>query len=148
MAFQITGKLELVGEVTTNSNKDGKTFSRRKFVLDCTRYNPDTGDPWENHPEFELSGDKCSLVDQFKVGQRLTVDFVLRGTKYTDKQTGEIKYFTTISAFKIQPAEQQYNQNSSQQQKATQAATSQPAASVAQSPQGEGVAEEPDNLPF
>ena len=108
MAFQITGKLEVAGETVAITPKNGgQPFYKREFVLDCTRYNPDTGEPWENHPRFELSGSSCSLLDQFKVGQRLTVDFSLRGAKYADQQSGEIKYFTTINAFRITPVEQQ-----------------------------------------
>lgn len=108
MAFQITGKLELVGKTVARTPKNGgQAFYRREFVLDCTRYNPDTGEPWPNHPKFELSGNNCPLIDQFQIGQRLTVDFSLKGTKYTDSETKEIKYFTSINAFRIAPAEQQ-----------------------------------------
>ena len=108
MAFQITGKLEFVGDTVARTPKNGhQPFYRREFVLDCTRYNPDTGEPWENHPRFELSGKNCSLVEQFQVGQRLTVDFTLKGAKYVDQQTGETKYFTTINAFQIALAEAQ-----------------------------------------
>lgn len=111
MAFQITGKLEFVGETIARTPKNGgQPFYRREFVLDCTRYNPDTGEPWENHPKFELSGNNCSMIDQFQIGQRLTVDFSLRGARYTDQTTGEMKYFTSISAFRCAPAEQQQNQ--------------------------------------
>lgn len=111
MAFQITGKLELVGETIARTPKNGgQPFYRREFVLDCTRYNPDTGEPWENHPKFELAGNNCNLIDQFQIGQKVTVDFSLKGAKYPDQQTGEIKYFTTINAFKIALVEQQQNQ--------------------------------------
>ena len=112
MAFQITGKLELVGETIARTPKNGgQTFYRREFVLDCTRYNPDTGEPWENHPKFELAGNNCTLLDQFQIGQKLTVDFSLKGAKYPDQQTGEIKYFTSINAFRIALAEQGQQQN-------------------------------------
>ena len=108
MAFQITGKLEYVGDTIARTPKNGgQPFYRREFVLDCTRYNPDTGEPWENHPRFELSGKNCSLVEQFQLGQRLTVDFTLKGAKYVDQQTEETKYFTSINAFQIALAEGQ-----------------------------------------
>ena len=107
MAFQITGKLELVGETIARTPKNGgQPFYRREFVLDCTRYNPDTGEPWENHPKFELAGNNCTLLDQFQIGQKVTVDFSLKGAKYPDQQTGEIKYFTSINAFRIALAQQ------------------------------------------
>ena len=154
MAFQITGKLELVGETTArNSSNGGQPFYRREFVLDCTRYNPDTGEPWENHPKFELSGNRCTLIDQFQIGQRVTVDFSLKGSKYTDEKTGEIKYFTTIGAFGIALA-QQGQQQQTQYQPATAPTNQQPAQQTAgQQPFPPQVGEngapvENDNLPF
>lgn len=119
MAYQITGKIEKIGDVVSHPLKDGEqTFNSREFVLDATRFSPETGEPWENHPRFELSGRNVNIIDGFQVGQRVTVDFVLRGSKYSDKQTGEIKYFTTVSAFRISAADrqQQTSQYSSQSQ--------------------------------
>ena len=108
MAFQITGKLEMIGEVMSKpSNNGSQPFLSREFVLDATRFNPETGEPWENHPRFELSSKNVNIIDGFKVGQRVTVDFTLRGAKYADKQTGEMRYFTSINAFKIVAVEQQ-----------------------------------------
>ena len=107
MAFQITGKIEVIGATTPITTKNGSVIYRREFVLDATRYNPDTGEPWENHPKFELGGNNVNIIDQFQVGQRVTVDFSLNGAKYPDQATGEIKYFTTIKAFRITAAEQQ-----------------------------------------
>ena len=137
MALQITGKVEFVGPITNRQRKNGTTLSSREFVLDCTRYNPDTGEPWENHPKFELTGDKCNIIDGFAIGQRVTVDFSLRGVKYTDEQTGEVKYFTSIGAFKVTAVEQ------------SQPAQASPApAAQAQAPAPIPEAENPDKLPF
>ena len=108
MAFQITGKIEVIGATTPITTKSGNTIYRREFVLDATRYNPETGEPWENHPKFELGGNNVNIIDQFKVGQRVTVDFSLNGAKYPDQATGETKYFTSIKAFRITAAEQHY----------------------------------------
>lgn len=116
MAFQITGKIEVIGEIISKPSKNGgQPFQSREFILDATRYNPETGEPWENHPRFELSSRNVNIIEQFQVGQKVTVDFSLRGSKYADQTTGEIKYFTTINAFRIRPAEQQYQQVGYQQ---------------------------------
>lgn len=114
MAFQITGKIEVIGAITPITTKSGQTIYRREFVIDATRYNPDTGEPWENHPKFEIGGQNVNMLDQFQVGQRVTVDFSLRGAKYPDQNTGEIKYFTSINAFKVALAERSGQQNSYQ----------------------------------
>lgn len=93
--------------VTTITPKSGgNPFHKREFVLDCTRYSPETGEPWENHPRFELSSNNVGLLDNLQVGQKVTVDFTLKGMKYD--QNGETKYFTSINAFKVVPVEQQY----------------------------------------
>jgi hypothetical protein len=118
MAYQIIGKIEMIGEVLTRpSNNGGQPFQSREFVLDATRFNPETGEPWENHPKFELSSRNVNILDGFQVGQRVVVDFVVRGVKYQDKTTGETKYFSTISAFRVTAADQhQQVQYSSQSQ--------------------------------
>lgn len=134
MAFQITGKIEQIGEVTMKtSNNGGQSFQSREFVLDATRFNPETGEPWENHPKFELSSRNVNIIDGFQVGQRVTVDFVVRGAKYPDKKTGEIKYFTTISAFRITPDDQQ--QQSPQYSPQSQPTYQQPAQQAQYAPQ-------------
>ena len=112
MAYQITGKIETIGEIISKAtNNGGQPFQSRSFVLDATRFNPETGEPWENHPKFELSSRNVNIIDGFQVGQRVTVDFVLRGAKYQDKQTGETRYFTTVSAFKVSNVEQHTSTN-------------------------------------
>ena len=116
MAFQITGKIELIGDIVSKTpSNGGQPFYGREFILDATRFNPETGEPWENHPKFELSSRNVNIVDGFQIGQKVTVDFVLRGSKYSDKQTGETKYFTTVSAFRITAVEEQQQMSHSSQ---------------------------------
>lgn len=106
MAYQITGNLEQIGEITSReSSNGGQPFQSRTFVIDATRFNPDTGEPWENHPKFELGSRNVNIIDGFRIGDRVTVDFVLRGVRYSDRQSGDTRYFTTVSAFRITPTE-------------------------------------------
>lgn len=121
MAYQITGNIEMVGPIVSRPSSNGnQQFNSRFFVLDATRFNPETGEPWENHPRFDLSGKNVNLIDNYQVGQRVTVDFVVRGAKYKDKTTGETKYYTTISAFRITPIEQHGYRHSTPSQPTTQ----------------------------
>lgn len=109
MAFQITGKIERIGEVVSRQSKDGtKTFFNRELILDCTRFNPDTGEPYANFPKFDVTGNNCSELDHFKVGDRIIVDFALNGAKYEDQ--GELKYFTSVRAYKFTLVQQGYQQ--------------------------------------
>jgi len=105
MLYQITGKIDTLGPTLTVTSKDGtRTFNRRSLVLDCTRFDPNTGEPWPNFPQFEFSGQRCFDLDLFKVGQRVVVDFALSGVKYQDKQTNEPRNFTSVRGVKIQLA--------------------------------------------
>lgn len=140
MAYQITGNIELIGEITSKvSSNGGQPFQSRMFVLDATRFNPETGEPWENHPKFELNSRNVNMIDGFRTGQRVTVDFVVRGVKYFDKNTGETRYFTTINAIRITSADQrQYSpQSQSTSQKPDLQNSQQP--QYAHTPQGQSV---------
>lgn len=148
MAFQITGKIEVIGATTPITTKGGQTIYRRELVIDATRFNPETGEPWENHPKFELGGQNVNILDQFQVGQRVTVDFSLRGAKYTDAQTGEMKYFTSINAFRVTPVEQKTS-HSSQAVQQSQPAQSQEAPFPPQDDEnGNPIQGKADDLPF
>jgi len=54
--------------------------------------------------KFELVQDKCNLLDGFKVGQEVSVEFDLRGRKWTD-QKGAVKYFNTLQAWRLSAAD-------------------------------------------
>lgn len=93
--MKVTGKL--VEIFKTVQIKD--TFQKREFVLEYAS-NP-------KYPElikFEIVQEKCALLDDFKVGQTIDVEFDLRGRKWTDKQ-GVDRYFTTLQAWRLNPAE-------------------------------------------
>lgn len=74
------------------------SFKKREFVLEYVD-NP-------QYPEFlkfECIQDKCTLLDDFSVGQEVTVSLNLKGRKWTDPQ-GNVKYFTSLQAWRLQPA--------------------------------------------
>ena len=155
MALQMTGKVEKIGATTPISTKNGTTFYKRELVLDCTRFNQETGEPYPNFPTFEFGGMKVNQLDNIKVGQRVTVSFSLQGVKYEDKTTHEVKYFTRVSGWNVEPAEQQQHQ-----QQAAPFPASAPTGQQPYSPQQEqqpfppavdqdgNPVENPDDLPF
>lgn len=67
-------------------------FTKREFVIttEADRYPQDL--------KFELVKDKCGLIDGFSDGQRVSVNFDIRGNEYNGK------YFVNLSAWKIQAA--------------------------------------------
>lgn len=88
--MQVAGKLIVVNPTQVVSEK----FSKRTFVVE-------TADQYPQSIEFQLTQDKCSLLDAFQVGQQVDVRFNLRGREWTSP-AGETKYFNTLEAWKIE----------------------------------------------
>lgn len=99
---QVTGRIVVLGNTEQLKSKDGsKTYYKRELVLDATKFDPYTGErSYENFPTFEFGGDKCSELDQFKIGEVVTVSFDLQGTKY--EKDGQTKFFTRVRGYKVE----------------------------------------------
>lgn len=104
MALTITGKVHSVGNTQSIASKNGgQPFLKREIVLDATRFDPYTGerDKFENFPQFEFSGEKCSELDKCKVGDVVTISFTLQGSFYKG-QDGVERNFTRIRGYEIE----------------------------------------------
>lgn len=104
MALTITGKVHSVGNTQSIASKNGgQPFLKREIVLDATRFDPYTGerDKFENFPQFEFSGEKCSELDKCKVGDVVTISFTLQGSFYKS-QDGIERNFTRIRGYEIE----------------------------------------------
>jgi hypothetical protein len=58
----------------------------------------------ETYPQpllIQITQDKCSLLDLFKVGQEVEVSVNLKGREWLSPISGETKYFNTIEAWRI-----------------------------------------------
>jgi hypothetical protein len=88
--MQVKGKVIVVNPTTTISEK----FSLRKFVVE-------TDDTYPQPIEMQVTQDKCSLLDTISVGMVVEVSINLRGKSWTNPQ-GEVKYFNTLEAWKIE----------------------------------------------
>ena len=89
--MQITGILKVKKEEQEVSSK----FRKREFVL-----TDNSSSQYPQHISFQLTQDKCNLLDGVQEGETITVHFNLRGREWTSPQ-GEIKYFNTLEAWKI-----------------------------------------------
>lgn len=92
MSLSISGTILEISDVQQISD----SFKKREFVAEYVE-NP-------QYPEFikfELIQDKCALLDAYKVGDKLTIQFNLKGRKWTDK-TGQVKYFNSLQAWKLE----------------------------------------------
>ena len=89
--MDITGILKVKNEAQQVSEK----FKKREFVI------TDNSSQYPQHISFQLTQDKCSLLDNYKVGAEIRVHFNLRGREWTSPQ-GEIKYFNSLEAWRIE----------------------------------------------
>lgn len=144
MANTMTGRVLLIGNVEEIPSKSGgEPFKKRVVVLNCTHSN--YGDVYENYPSFEFSGKHVDDPAAFAVGEIVTISFALQGTKYQKSANDPVKYFNTISGYKIE----KYQRGSQTQQQAPP-----PPKQQAPPPQPQGVqtpAPQPgnvDDLPF
>lgn len=95
MSFDIQGKLY---EIFDEQQVTG-TFKKREFVLEI----PDGS--FTQYVKFQLTQDKCSLLDSYKNGDEVKVTFNLTGKPYT--KNGQTMYFSNLQAWRIEPAANQ-----------------------------------------
>ena len=70
-------------------------FRKREFVLEYAD-NPE----YPEYIKFELAQDRCELLDSFQPGQKVRVDFDLKGRRWIDPQ-GQVKYFNSLRAWRL-----------------------------------------------
>ena len=91
MAYQATGRLHKIFDTEEKS----ASFSVRDFVIEVA------DDKFPQMVKFQLTQDKCALMDQHSEGDEITVDFDLRGREWNGK------YFTNLNAWRIAAADGQ-----------------------------------------
>jgi len=92
--MQVTGTVKTINQ-TQSFGSNG--FQKREYVITTE----------EQYPQMimiELTQDKCSLIDQFKVGDNITTSINLRGREWINPQ-GEAKYFNSVQGWRIEKAE-------------------------------------------
>ena len=119
--MQVTGEIKLVNpEQTFGSNG----FRKRELVV--------VADKTTDYPQpimIEFTQDKCDLLNNFNVGQDVTVSINLRGREWINPQ-GEAKYFNSVQGWRIE------------------ANTDAPTASAESQSAPLPASNEPDGLPF
>ncbi|HPQ08806.1 MAG TPA: DUF3127 domain-containing protein [Bacteroidia bacterium] len=89
--MEIVGKIKKIMDVQNVSDK----FRKREFVLST-----DLNTPYPQHVLFQTTQDKCTMLDNLKVNDEVKVFFNIRGREWT-AQDGQIKYFVTLEAWRI-----------------------------------------------
>jgi hypothetical protein len=94
MSFTAEGKLHKKFDI--QQIKD--TFQKREFVIEFIDGNP----MYPQFVNFQLIQDKVDMIEPFQEGQTIKVEFNLKGREWRSPQ-GEIKYFNSLDAWRIQP---------------------------------------------
>lgn len=89
--MEVTGTLK----AKFDTQKVSDRFSKREFVLTT-----EASTPYPQQVSFQLTQDKCSLLDQYNVGDEMKIQFNLRGREWNGPQG--IKYFNTLEAWRIE----------------------------------------------
>lgn len=95
MSFEIQAKLHKKFDVEQKT----ESFRAREFVLHVEEGN------YPQYVKFQLTQDRCELVDQYNEGDLIKVYFDLRGREWNGK------YFTNLNAWRITPPEQAASNN-------------------------------------
>lgn len=85
MTFEIEGVLHKVYDTESKSS----SFQTREFVIT-------TEGTYPQFVKFQLTQDKCGIIDGYKEGEKIKVFFDLRGREWQGK------YFTNLNAWKLE----------------------------------------------
>jgi hypothetical protein len=129
--------MEVIGTLKAkfDTQKVSDRFQKREFVLTT-----EANTPYPQHVSFQVTQDKCGLLDQFNPGEELKIQFNLRGREWNGPQG--IKYFNTLEAWRIERMQGGSSQSSgaSQQSSASSGNTAAPVFT--------GNSNDNDDLPF
>lgn len=90
--YVLKGKIEVIKETQQVSD----SFKKREFVV------KDESGKYPQTILFQAVQDRAQLLDAFKVGDEVEVTFFLRGREWTNPKDGEIRYFNSLDAWKIE----------------------------------------------
>ena len=88
--MNVTGQIKVISD----TQKVSERFQKREFVLTT-----EASTPYPQHVTFQVTQDKVNSLDNFTVGQEVTVDFNLRGKEWSGPQG--VKYFNTLEAWRL-----------------------------------------------
>lgn len=94
MSFEINGKLveKFDTQEITNS------FKKREFVLE--KVESAGGREFTEIIKFQLSQDRCDLIDPYNLNEEIKVHFNIKGRKW--EKEGRVSYFTNLEAWRIE----------------------------------------------
>lgn len=100
--LKITGTFVNADAIVIRHDSQNREYRSRNFLLNISN-NP----TYPNFAQFQLDGDKCTIVSQIKEGETIEVGFGIKGRKYT-KPNGETAFFQTLVVMSVATISRQY----------------------------------------
>lgn len=92
MSLSLTGTIKKIGELQTFNSG----FQKKELVLL-------TSEQYPNPINIEFLSEAIDRLDNYKVGDQVTVHINIRGREWSSPQ-GDVKYFNSIVGWKIENA--------------------------------------------
>jgi hypothetical protein len=73
------------------------TFKKRELILTIE------DGKYPQTCSFEVTGDRCEKLDEYAIGDVVSIDFNLRGREWTSPK-GEVRVFNSLDAWRIEKA--------------------------------------------
>lgn len=95
----MSNTFEIIGKLHKKFDTEQKTasFSAREFVIELNENN------YVNYVKFQLTQDRCNLIDSVEEQEEIAVNFDLRGREWQGK------YFTNLNAWRVRKLDQDPN---------------------------------------
>ena len=75
-------------------------FQVQEFYLDCKTFDQNTGQEYPNTLRFQVVGDKINLLNSIQRGERITVNFNIKGRDF-QKEDGTKGHVHNLTVWKI-----------------------------------------------
>jgi len=98
MSFELQGTVIVKNDTQVISDR----FKKREFVIEKKETSPN-GYEFVDTIKFQLTQDKCDLLDKIELGQHVNVSFNVKGNKW--EKNGQVSYFVNLDAWKVEQAE-------------------------------------------
>ncbi len=93
MNFEINGKVIVKEETQAISDR----FKKREFVIEVEN---ERNSEWNDFIKFQLTQDRCDLLETVSLYEEIKVSFNVRGRKW--EKDGKVNYFSNLEAWRIE----------------------------------------------
>ncbi|NOU59767.1 DUF3127 domain-containing protein [Marinifilum caeruleilacunae] len=93
MNFEINGKVIVKDDTQQISDR----FKKREFVIEVEN---ERNSEWNDFIKFQLTQDRCDLLEPISLNEEIKVSFNIRGRKW--EKDGKVNYFSNLEAWRIE----------------------------------------------